>query len=87
MSRSIQVLYFASLREQLGIDGESLQLPDSITDIRSLREWMCQRGQSWAERFDHEQKLMAAVNQTMARPETMIADGDEVAFFPPVTGG
>ncbi len=87
MNRTIQILYFANLREQLGKADESVNLPDAVTNLHTLREWICERGDDWATLFSHRQKLMAAVNQEMARPETNISDGDEVAFFPPVTGG
>lgn len=87
MGKSIQVLYFASLKERLGKESEALNLPESITDIQALREWICARGEPWAEKFNTNQNLMAAVNQEIARPDTNVVDGDEVAFFPPVTGG
>lgn len=81
------MLYFASLKERLGKDSEVIELSESIADIQTLREWLCERGEVWAEKFDHKQKLMAAVNQEMARENTSVTNGDEVAFFPPVTGG
>lgn len=87
MGRSIQVLYFSSLKEQLGKESEAIDLPEPISDIQGLREWICARGEPWAEKFNSNQKLMAAVNQEMAKPDTSVADGDEIAFFPPVTGG
>lgn len=87
MNRSIQVLYFANLREQLGKDCEVLDVPDTVTNLQSLREWMAGRGDNWAEKFGDKQKLMASVNHEMAKPETLLNDGDEIAFFPPVTGG
>jgi len=86
-ARSIKVLYFAGLREQLGKDCEVVQLPESINTLQGLRQWIRDRGKIWAEKFDTSQRLMAAVNQEIAKPDTNIGDGDEVAFFPPVTGG
>ena len=82
----IRVLYFARLRERVGIGSEELDavgLPDLAAVIERLRK----RGGVWAEAFYGEQGLMMAVNQELARPETPVSDGDEVAFFPPVTGG
>jgi sulfur-carrier protein len=82
----IRVLYFASLREAVGTDAEALPAAHagSVADIRAL---LCARGGPWAETLAPERRVLAAVNQQMARPETPVADGDELAFFPPVTGG
>jgi molybdopterin synthase sulfur carrier subunit len=82
----INVLYFASLKEVLGVSAEEIEMNAAITDIESLRSWLCRRGEPWQSAL-HAPRLLAAVNQAMARPETPVLDGDEVAFFPPVTGG
>ena len=83
----INVLYFASLKEALGTSAEEIELDSSIDNIGALREWICARGEPWQTILGQQQRLMASVNQQLARPETQISDGDEVAFFPPVTGG
>jgi molybdopterin synthase sulfur carrier subunit len=82
----IRVRYFASLREALGIDAEELPMEQagSVAEIRAL---LHARGGSWAEALDERRRVLAAVNQQMAKPDTAVADGDELAFFPPVTGG
>mgnify|MGYP006288048187 CR=1 FL=1 len=81
----IRVLFFASLRERLGMD--QLEVPaDGAASVADLRQALRARGAEWAELLDGEWAL-AAVNQTMARDHTPVSDGDEVAFFPPVTGG
>lgn len=82
----IQVRYFASLREQLGCDAEAIE-PSAATTVAELRAFLCVRGEPWAQALAPGQRILAAVNQAMARPDSPIADGDEVAFFPPVTGG
>ncbi|MBI2306134.1 MAG: molybdopterin converting factor subunit 1 [Rhodocyclales bacterium] len=82
----IKILYFASLREKLGSSGESLELPAGVTDIGGLLAWLAQRGGEWAS-LAAVKNLKSAVNQEMARATTPVQDGDEVAFFPPVTGG
>ncbi|HEC16405.1 MAG TPA: molybdopterin converting factor subunit 1 [Sedimenticola sp.] len=82
----IRILYFARLREQLQTDSERLELPADITDIAALSRLLRARGGVWEEAFSGP-TLMSAVNQEVANPDTAIADGDEVAFFPPVTGG
>lgn len=83
---NIKVLYFAALREALGSSGETLELPAGVTTLSGVRALIANRGGDW-DRLAQMKNLRAAVNQRMAEPETAIADGDEVAFFPPVTGG
>ena len=83
----IRLMYFASLRESVGQSDEELELDGSINNLGELRDWICQRGEPWESALGSGQRLMMAVNQELARPDTAIADGDEVAFFPPVTGG
>ncbi len=83
----IQVLYFASLRDRLNSSGEELALPENIGDVGALKTLLARRGDAWAEIFADDELVLAAVNQEMAQPETTITDGDEIGFFPPVTGG
>lgn len=82
----IRVLYFASLRERVGSGGEELPLQDSQT-IGDLLDRLRARGGAWAEALGPARPVLAAVNQEMAQPDSPVRDGDEVAFFPPVTGG
>lgn len=82
----IKLLYFAGLREALGIPGEELALPTGVNSVGALREHLAARGEPWAA-LARTRNLRAAVNQVMAGPESELRDGDEVAFFPPVTGG
>lgn len=83
----IRVCYFASLREQLGRAEEPLELRAGVADVAGLRARLRERGGAWAEALAESRPVLCAVNQVMARPDQAIADGDEVAFFPPVTGG
>lgn len=82
----IKLLYFASLRENLGTAGESLALPDAARTVGDLRTLLATRGDAW-QVFAASKSLRAAVNQKMVGAEAPVGDGDEVAFFPPVTGG
>jgi len=82
----IKILYFASLREKLGSSGESLELPAGVADVGGLLAMLAARGGEWAS-LASVKNLKSAVNQEMARNSTPVKDGDEVAFFPPVTGG
>jgi sulfur-carrier protein len=82
----VKILYFASLREKLGSAGEDLELPAGVVDIDGLLRLLAARGGEWAD-IAAVKNLKSAVNQEMARGATPVKDGDEVAFFPPVTGG
>lgn len=82
----IKLLYFASLRERLGTGAESLELPAGIATVAMLRDALSQRGDVWTA-LTTMRNLRVAVNQTMVGFDTRLKDGDEVAFFPPVTGG
>ncbi len=87
MAATIKVLYFARLREQLGRGEESFVLPAEVCDIGALRAHLAARGGVWAEALTAQRLVRAAVNQDMADAAATVKDGDEVAFFPPVTGG
>ena len=83
----ITVIYFARLREALGKASEQIALPAGVSNLESLRELLRKRGGAWSEELAESRPVRAAVNQHMARGDTAIRDGDEIAFFPPVTGG
>ena len=82
----LKLKFFASLREALGSADESLALSADIATLGDLRVHLAARGGEWS-RLTASRSLRCAVNQEMARDEVRLADGDEVAFFPPVTGG
>ncbi|WP_026224610.1 molybdopterin converting factor subunit 1 [Methyloversatilis thermotolerans] len=82
----IKVLYFAALREALGSSGETVELPEGATTLAGVRAVIAGRGGAWTA-LAQMKNLRAAVNQRMADPDDAVTDGDEVAFFPPVTGG
>lgn len=81
----VKVLFFARLREQLGVD--TLEAPHAAgLSVAGLREQLAaERGDAW--RALREQNVVCAVNQVVVADSHLLADGDEVAFFPPVTGG
>lgn len=81
----IQILYFASLRERLGCAEEVLQ--EVPATLAALRAQLAARGGAWGEVFADESRVLAAVNQEMAAAGQTLHAGDEVGFFPPVTGG
>lgn len=83
----ITVLYFARLREALGTGREQIELPRGVDTLAALRAHLAQRGESWAKEMAESRNLRAALNQTVAAADAPVKDGDEIAFFPPVTGG
>jgi sulfur-carrier protein len=83
----VRLLYFAALREQLGISDEALELPAGIATVAGLRAYLMQRGEVWRHALGATRALRVAVNQDMAKPSTVLNANDEIAFFPPVTGG
>lgn len=83
----ITVLYFARLRESLGKSSEKIELPANVRDLEGLRALLVARGGAWEQELAPSKPVRAAVNQAMAIGDAPVSDGDEVAFFPPVTGG
>lgn len=83
----VKLLFFAGLREQLGTSGEDLELPDTVNTLAALRAHLRTRGPAWQAALAEGRVLRTAVNQSLASKEARIAEGDEIAFFPPVTGG
>lgn len=81
----IRVQYFARYRETLGLDAEQLDWDASLRQVNDLRLRLLARGNQWAVLA--EQNLMCARNQELCSLDEQLADGDEVAFFPTVTGG
>ncbi len=83
----VRLRYFASIREQLGCAEERLERPAGVDNVGDLLAWL---GENQAERFGPilgRGRVLTAVNQDMADGSTPVADDDEVALFPPVTGG
>ncbi len=83
----IKLLYFASLRERLDCAEERLTLPPEVGTVAALLDLLRARGGRWAEVLGPAEILLTAVNQELVSLPAPVADGDEVAIFPPVTGG
>ncbi|MDO9624175.1 MAG: molybdopterin converting factor subunit 1 [Pseudomonas sp.] len=81
----IRVQYFARYREALGLDGEQLSDTQALTTLDDLRQHLLARGGVW--QVLAEQNLMCARNQELCSLDEPLEEGDEVAFFPTVTGG
>ncbi len=82
----LRLLYFAWLRERVGVSEETLALPEGVATVGDLTAWLRARGPGYAAAFASP-VVRCAVNQDFATAEAPVAPGDEVAFFPPVTGG
>jgi molybdopterin synthase sulfur carrier subunit len=83
----ITLLYFARLRETFGTASEEMELPAGVATIEGVRATLAKRGGVWAQELAAGRACRAAVNLDIADADTPVKDGDEVAFFPPVTGG
>lgn len=83
----ITVKYFALLREAVGVDQEVLELPEAVKTVGDLRAYLEVIDAKHKDAFTQVKRIRSAVNSSMTRDDAAIADNDEVAFFPPVTGG
>jgi molybdopterin synthase sulfur carrier subunit len=83
----VTLLYFAWVRQKIGKSEETLALPEGVATISELAAWLAKRGAGYAEAFADTKRLRAALNQEHVGFDTKVSADDEVAFFPPVTGG
>ena len=83
----ITLVYLARLRESLGVPSEIVELPAGIGTVGALLAWLRGRGDAWAAELAPGRAVRVAVNFDVARSDTPIRAGDEIALFPPVTGG
>lgn len=80
----IKVLFFAQVRELVGTD--TVEIAAEFSTVEALRQHLAAKSDRWALALE-DGKLLAAVNQTLVSFDSPVKSGDEVAFFPPVTGG
>ena len=83
----LELRFFASLRESLGLSGESIITSSEVKTIADLRRHLIERGNPWADALGSDKVIRCALNQEMVKDSTALVEGAEVAFFPPVTGG
>jgi molybdopterin synthase sulfur carrier subunit len=83
----VTLVYLARLRETLGTPSEKLQLPQEVGTVAALLAWLRARGGAWAAELAPGRAVRVAVNFAVAKADTPIKAGDEIALFPPVTGG
>lgn len=82
----IKIIYFAKTRETIGKSSESFELAPGINTVTSVIETLVARGNPYNVAFEDE-RILAAINQEMVSLASRVVDDDELAFFPPVTGG
>lgn len=83
----MKILYFAWLRQRIGVDAEEIAVPATVRDVAGLIDWLKSRGPGYAEALQDLSAIRVAVNQEFASPEAGVSQDDEVALFPPMTGG
>ena len=81
------ILYFASLAETLGMKSEQIELAEDCKTVADLVQLLIARGEPFADVFGGNTRILVAINQEMSEPAADITNVDEIAFFPPVTGG
>ena len=85
---NINILYFARIKETVNYSSENIDLPTEINTVTALKKnYLALRGENWANLFNGKQVVRAAINHALVDDLAAIIAGDEVAFFPPVTGG
>ncbi|HKG74717.1 MAG TPA: molybdopterin converting factor subunit 1 [Aestuariivirgaceae bacterium] len=83
----MKILYFAWVRQRVGMAEETLAPPDDVTTVAGLIDWLKSRDESYANAFADLRVIRAAVNQQLVPLDAPLAGAREIAFFPPVTGG
>ncbi|MAV87401.1 MAG: molybdopterin converting factor subunit 1 [Rhodospirillaceae bacterium] len=83
----MRILYFANFREKMGLSEEIIILPSNVSNVRLLVEWLSARNELSSTLFTDHELIRVAVNQEIVEFDTEINSDDEVAFFPPMTGG
>ena len=83
----MKLLYFAWVRQRIGVGQETVTPPAGVGTVAELVDWLRSRGPGYAEAFRDTRAIRCAVNQDYVDHDQPVSAGDEVAFFPPVTGG
>ena len=84
---NVTLLYFARVREAVGLDEEQRDLPERLVTVRDLMSWLAGLDARYGQAFAAPEKLRCAVDQVMAAFDAPLGGAKEIAFFPPVTGG
>ena len=83
----MRLLYFAWVRERIGKAEERIEPPAGVATVSELMAWLARRGEEYAHAFENPKVIRAAIDRSHVRSDAAIAGADEIAFFPPMTGG
>ncbi|MFH1803347.1 MAG: molybdopterin converting factor subunit 1 [Pseudomonadota bacterium] len=83
----MKLVYFAWVKDRVGLAEETLDLPDEVTTVAALMAWLPQRGANYAAALKDPDLIRVAVDQEYAQGDRILAGAQEIALFPPVTGG
>jgi molybdopterin synthase sulfur carrier subunit len=83
----VKLIYFAWVRERIGLADETVALPEGVATIADLKAWLGTRGEGYAYAFENPGIIRAAIDQRHGKDDAAIAGAREIAFFPPMTGG
>lgn len=83
----MKLRYFAWVRERIGKPEEDVEVPAGVGTVGDLVAWLSTRGEEYAYAFENPKVIRAAIDRTHVRPDALLKDATEIAFFPPMTGG
>ena len=83
----VTLVYFAWIRERIGLASEQVTLPEGLVTVSDLARWLATRDEGYAHAFENPAIVRAALDRRHVKPEAPIAGASEIAFFPPMTGG
>ncbi|KZL14828.1 molybdopterin converting factor subunit 1 [Pseudovibrio sp. Ad37] len=83
----MKIRYFAWLRERTGTSEETIELPETVKTAGELISWLAARDEGYAFAFEQPETIRIAVNQEHVEEDHVLSGTEEVAFFPPMTGG
>lgn len=86
-TRTVRLVYFAWVRERVGLPEETLDIPAGLATVADLVRWLKARGENYESAFANEAVVRAALDQVHAKPHAALGNTREIAFFPPMTGG
>ncbi|MGB3721357.1 MAG: molybdopterin converting factor subunit 1 [Pacificimonas sp.] len=84
---NLRLLYFARVREAIGLDGEKVEVPDTLITVAEVLARLQTRGAGYAEAFADTNQLRFSLDQQFVGVDAHVSDGAELGIFPPVTGG
>ncbi|MCU4180974.1 molybdopterin converting factor subunit 1 [Bosea sp. BH3] len=86
-TRPVRIVYFAWVRERVGLPEETLDIPADLATVADLVRWLKARGEGYEAAFENEKIVRAALDHVHAKPQAALGTAREIAFFPPMTGG